>query len=875
MKRKISGIKSGVVIKNIDGVNHIEYIDGRGRLVREELRDLYSYGFVEKSPKSRALLSVSDKVVDFDDGYVIRTRDGRDVECYKFELFDSRSMYDVRGRLSNEGLLLGECDILYWRRLCIDRSIEFDYCIDNVLYVDIEVDDSQGFPKEYGKYKILCIGAYDTKGRQYYFDIYDYSEEEMLIEFVELMKRNCYTIVSGWNVEFDYKHILERLREFRLWEHFRYFSLCQTFDLFTKYREVVKGLSSYSLEEVSKKEGYDVVKHREKKVSLMDQAELMKYNLYDVWLCMDIDRKYGFSIVDIGLSNFVNLPINEKSPVRIGDYTIINRLRELGNYVALTVDSECKEQEYEGALVLEPVPGVHKNVIYVDVNSLYPNVIINKNIDIDGFDGEVLPHLMRNFLKMRAEKKKMYKETGESRYNVEQMVYKLIANSLYGLLGLKYFRYYNPVKAGQVTGGGREVLMKMKRYLEDVLGVQVIYGDSVSKDSKILIRRNGVVEYVRIEELFDTPPDYVDIVNGKEYKILDGVETVTLDDRGGVVWRPVPYVMRHRVDKKMYRVHLVNGMYVDVTEDHSIYVCGNGVEDLVEVRPSDLTGGLRCVVLSGEDLSGVSCVEVEDVVEIEYYDYVYDIEVEDTHRFFANLVLVHNTDSEFVSLSNLVGHESVDEKTLIEVAEAIVDLINEHIHPYTVKLEDVFKKILFMKDESGRGIKKRYIAMSYAGKYYYRGIELRRSDYCRFAKDMMNRVIDWIMKDELSRSEIEKRLKEYKLKMYRGEYDEDLIIAKSITKEDYKTIPEHIRAYMIAKEMGYEFTDYRVKYVYVKEMKWNGETVRVWPVINLSDLKKLRLDYNRYWNIQVMNPVKRLLSALPDDSVKVLDDWFG
>lgn len=702
-------IKSAIMVKSYNNNNYIEYIDNRGKLKVKELKDNLYYGFVEKNKRSKMILNMNNNVINYEDGYRIKSKDGKDVECYKFELINPSAMNDIRKKFNIEGYLTGECDIQYWRRMCLDKTIKCNCSKDNILYVDIEVDDSKGFPKEYGKYKILCIGAYDTKGNEYYYDIYNYSEEEMLVEFVNMLKNNCFTIISGWNIGFDYNHILERLREFRLWDDFRYFTLCQTFDLFIKYKETIKGLSSYSLAEVSLKEGYELPKHREKLVSLMNENELKDYNLYDVWLCKDIDKRYGFSIIDIELSNFVNLPINEKSPIKIGDYTVINRLRELGNYVAITANNNVEKVNYEGALVLEPISGVHTNVVYVDVNSLYPNVIINNNIDIDGYNGEVFPYLMRNFLDMRAEKKKLYKETGEKRYDVEQQVYKILANSHYGLLALKYFRYYNPEKAGQVTGGGRDVLMKMKNYLEDEVGAQVIYGD---------------------------------------------------------------------------------------------------------------------------------------------------------------------TDSEFVSLSNVIGAKSVDKKSLIAVANTIVNLINEQINPFTVKLEDVFNKVLFMQDDEGKGIKKRYIAMDYDGNYYYRGIELRRSDYCKFAKDMLNRVIDWIMKDELSRVEIEMKLKEYKMKMYQGEYDENLIIAKSVAKEDYKVIPPHIKAYMIAKDLGYEFTDYRVKYVFIRDRRWKDEIVNVYPVFDVNDIKKLKIDYSYYWDKQIYAPIKRLLSALPDNRVKNLNMWF-
>jgi len=1235
-------VESNIVFTVRDDKNILKFIHD-GRIVSYVSR-VYPYGFVVKCGESRRILENSGYVLEYSDGWLGRLRDGTEVELYRYEVRYPNEIPKVRDVLLKQGLQTFESDIRYIVRMLIDREIEINFDKKyNVVYLDIEVDDSKGFPKEYGQYKILCIGCYDVSGNSQYFALTDYGndEREMLSEFVNWLMQEQKTVIAGWNIEFDYKHILERLRYYGLWEEFSYFALCECVDLKVEYEKVVKGLTSYSLEEVSWYEGFEKVKHRDTLVSLMSPEELKEYNLYDVWLCMKIDEKYGFTDTVLGVCNYVNLPVSLVNPVGIGDYLVIRRLRELeqGMYVAIDGNKNIKES-YQGAVVLEPVPGLHSNVIYVDVNcliegtkvivkgkgvvniedvkegdyvlgirgwhrvkkvweydyegeiinvnglwstpwhkhlvskkgkrqwirkdyqaktlyrdsegkyifklcdfgdkvyepvdekvmliseligilwaegcvirkdyeyfcrsknkrrvskqyklsitisqdevelrdrilyildklyaykpyvkldsrskglcicisrkdifedimswnekwkelhypsvlrgffegdgcvniarrsiefvqsernsdvvervcymldelgisyykdevrsyevelpqggkynsrrifvrieryedlvkydalvgfissrkyekfkkclerkdvrvygnvikrekikvekswycgkvydltlegepyffangvlthnSLYPNVIIHKKIDIDGFNGEVYPEIMKMLLEKRAEAKKKYKETGDAKYNVMQLVYKIMANSGYGLFGYARFRYYNKEKAAMVTGGGREVLLKMKDFLENKLGAKVLYGDSVSGDSIVVYEYNGKMIKETIEQMFERFKSGMYVrADGKEEINLDeyGVLTLALDmESGKVEMKGVKRMIRHKVNKRMFRVVSESGKEVCVTEDHSLVVYDGEVGKFVERKPGEIKESDRLVVIDGSD--EVMFEKIISVREVNLGNvYVYDLEVEGYHTFLVNGIFVHNTDSEFVSLSNLIGNENVDKESLVKVAETVVNLINDEIKPFAVKLEDVFKMILFMRDEKGRGLKKKYVALTYDGEYYYRGIELRKRNYCEFAKDVLRQVLDKVFKEGWTKSQIEKWLREVKRDLYRGKYDEKLIIAMAVNKdiEEYKSIPPHIRAYQIAREMGFEFTDYRVKYVFVKNHVFKGRKTDVMPILNVSDVKKYRIDYERYWNTQVIKPVKRILDSIDDVGGK-LDRWFG
>jgi len=85
-------------------------------------------------------------------------------------------------------------------------------------------------------------------------------------------------------------------------------------------------------------------------------------------------------------------------------------------------------------------------------------------------------------------------------------------------------------------------------------------GKSVSKDTPIIIRKEGHIEVIPICDLF--PSD----CSGNELR-LEGVDVWS---RNG--WTPIKRVFRHRLNQtKMFRIRAHGGL-VDVTEDHSLFL---------------------------------------------------------------------------------------------------------------------------------------------------------------------------------------------------------------------------------------------------------------------------------------------------------------
>ena len=378
-----------------------------------------------------------------------------------------------------------EADIRFLDRLFIDKVFVADYGMDNVVYMDTEWDD-------YGRLIALGYGFVDGDVEVVLGD-----EKHILEEYVENVVKAGKTVVVGWNVQFDYENLLELAGKYGYED---YIKVQEPLDLRTEYMATVKGLVKYALDDVGEYEGFGGKKGE---FSLdMSREELVEYNRWDVELLRLIDRRYKFIETKLELANYVNLLPGRVKALSIGDALIIRRLRELG-YVAPNVGKK-KRRSYEGALTLSPKPGLHENVVVFDISSMYPNIIVNNRIDVDGFEGEVLPTILEDLLRRK-------EEAGKAGDKVKRTVYKVMANALYGLFGFPSFRFYDPSKASMVTAEGRRILSMIKDEVES-LGYEVVYGDTDSVFIKMdrIGDADILAEYLNmVIEPYEIKVDYV------------------------------------------------------------------------------------------------------------------------------------------------------------------------------------------------------------------------------------------------------------------------------------------------------------------------------------------------------------------------------
>jgi len=166
-----------------------------------------------------------------------------------------------------------------------------------------------------------------------------------------------------------------------------------------------------------------------------------------------------------------------------------------------------KGKKYKGAIVVQPISGVHFNVAVMDFQSLYPSIIKVHNL---GYQSVRCPHeeckenkvpgtphwictkqralesaligslrdLRVYWYKPRAKDKSLPKAR-RNWYNVTQRALKVILNASYGVFGAETFDLYCPPVAEATAAIGRNVITRTIEKAKD-LGIQVLYGDTDS-----------------------------------------------------------------------------------------------------------------------------------------------------------------------------------------------------------------------------------------------------------------------------------------------------------------------------------------------------------------------------------------------------------
>lgn len=216
------------------------------------------------------------------------------------------------------------------------------------------------------------------------------------------------------------------------------------------------------------------------------------------------------------------------------------------------------------------------------------------------------PTILRDLFKQRAEMKKelaIYKdkkehiEKYEKNYinnedykeclfklkycDTKQKALKVFMNTFYGEMGNKNSPLFLLPLAGGVTSAGQYNLLLVKKYVEN-LGHKVYYGDSVIGDTPILIRYNK--QHIKLMNIKDVCWEnsttklsesyskyyiYKSTNTDKEFIKPNLFFKHNLEVYTENGWSQIKKVIRHKTNKKLYRISTLNSMVI-VTEDHSL-----------------------------------------------------------------------------------------------------------------------------------------------------------------------------------------------------------------------------------------------------------------------------------------------------------------
>jgi len=254
---------------------------------------------------------------------------------------------------------------------------------------------------------------------------------------------------------------------------------------------------------------------------------------------------------------------------------------------------------------------------------------------------------------------------------------------------------------------------------------------------------------------------------------------------------------------------------------------------------------------------------IKKIEKIKTPKYVYDLEVEDTHTFFANNILVHNTDGFAFLLNKKSKKQTLDFlKKLNSKLPGIMEL----------ELEDFYKRGIWVTKRTGEfGAKKKYALINYEDKLKIRGFETVRRDWCTLARQVQNKILDKILKDGNEKSAL-KYLKGIIKKIKKREIDRKLLIIKTQLKKplsEYLSEGPHVAVAKKMQKLGLPVDVGMLITYYVAEVE--DKRARVRDRARLID-EKGRYDIEYYLKRQILPAVENIFEVFDINVKELLED---
>ena len=475
------------------------------------------------------------------------------------------------------------------------NKIKYDRDLVRVLNIDIEVASDQGFPEPAeAAHPIISIAIRKNDGNYWVWGLNDYTptredvlfikcdnEIDLVRKFIGHFQQHSPDVITGWNTRFfDIPYIVNRC-----YKLFGDDTLLKRLSPWGAVRErktkingkenqeyIIEGVEQLDYLEVFRKFTYNTLGQQEsyrldhiahvvlgeRKLSYEEHGNLftlykedyqkfIDYNIKDVELVHKIDEKLDLISLILTMAYKAGVNYNDTlGTTNIWDCIIYRMLTE--QKIVVPPKTEKPKTPYPGGYVKDPQVGSHDWVTSFDLNSLYPNIIVQYNMSpetvIDGLDvrssvdsfldgscvvdGEgfslaptgvrfshdrkgIVPTIIEQYSAERkvikremldAEKELQKNPSKQLEYRIaslnnQQMAIKILMNSLYGALGNKWFRYFDQRVAESITSAGQLVIKWAERAvnneMQKILGTNEDYVVAIDTDS-VYIRMGGLVD---------------------------------------------------------------------------------------------------------------------------------------------------------------------------------------------------------------------------------------------------------------------------------------------------------------------------------------------------------------------------------------------
>lgn len=388
------------------------------------------------------------------------------------------------------------------------------------LQLDIETyyrpDNRKTRSESFGEDRIIIISLSDNHSWEHVIHTGEQSEKALLEELIAIIREKDPDVIEGHNIfGFDLPYLQRRCEvndvPFRIGRDgtmarsfpasirfaersmdYQFFDIpgrhvIDTFFLVQSYDTSKRSLPSYGLKAAAKYFGF--ASPNRTYVEYKDLADtwdrnpetLLAYALDDVRETRELSALLSAS----NFSMTKMLPYTYAHTARLGPAAKIESLM-VREYLKkkVSIPRPSVGQQHVGGFTEVFVKGILGPIVYADVESLYPSIMLSCNVCPKTDTLRSFPSLLRELKELRFSAKRraaMEKEQGNDSlsnyFDAMQGSFKIIINAMYGYLGFGNGIFNDFEEADRVTTNGQEIARTMIREFES-LGAKVIEVDT-------------------------------------------------------------------------------------------------------------------------------------------------------------------------------------------------------------------------------------------------------------------------------------------------------------------------------------------------------------------------------------------------------------
>jgi DNA polymerase elongation subunit (family B) len=503
------------------------------------------------------------------------------------------------------------------------------------LQLDLEVVSTEGFPRaDNPAHEIVIVALHDNRGWHRVLDSRAGGERALLEEAVRVVRERDPDVIEGHNLySFDLPYLAARCRRhgvplalgrdgseprffpsaMRFAERSVEFDAAEiagrhvvdtlfqvmSFDVFKR------DLPAYNLKAAARYfgfapegrtyvEGGDVAR-----VWKEDPEKLVAYALDDVIETERLARHLSGST--FYLAQMVPMPYGQVA--RTGPAAKIEALFVRG-YLHARHSLPRAEwgSQTAGGYTDVFVTGVVGPIVYADVESLYPSIMLRHGVKPAGDALGLFPRLLRRLTDLRLETKAAMREAADAHARAEldarQTAFKNVINSFYGQLGFGHALFNDFAEADRVASIGQDLLRRIIGLIRDAGGRPV----EVDTDGVLFVPPPGVedeaAERTFVASLSEKMPDGIRIgFDGRFQKMLSFKKKNYALQRydGGLAFKGSSLVSRslERFGRRFVREAVARLLEEDLQGLHDLYLATRdrvvrhaweGVEDFQRVE---------------------------------------------------------------------------------------------------------------------------------------------------------------------------------------------------------------------------------------------------------------------------------------------------